>query len=70
MAPPKDDSIMSGTSIWSFRHLEHQNSSLFLDDIDSARMVQHSGGGMEQSTVVLEDRIFRDSTYKSRQTKV
>ena len=27
-------------------------------------------GGTELSTVVLEDRIFRDSTYKSRQTKV
>ena len=35
MAPPANNPIMSGRSIWSFRHLEHQNSSIISDFLDS-----------------------------------
>ena len=35
-----NDLIMSGTSIRSFRHLEHQNLSIMSEDIGRARMVQ------------------------------
>ena len=31
-----NDLIMSGTSIWSFRHLEHQNPSIIEGDIGRA----------------------------------
>jgi len=33
--PPGNDPIISGTSIWSFRHLEHQNPSIIDWVIDS-----------------------------------
>ena len=32
MAPPANNLIMSETSIWSFRHLEHQNLSIISGD--------------------------------------
>ena len=35
-----NDLIMSGTLIWSFRHLEHPNQSIISEDIGRARMVQ------------------------------
>ena len=35
-----NDLIMSGTSIRSFRHLEHQNPSIISEDIGRARTVQ------------------------------
>ena len=34
------DPIMSGISIRSFRHLEHQNPSIISEDICQARIVQ------------------------------
>ena len=60
-----NDLIMSGTSIRSFRHLEHQNPSIISEDIGRAKSVQQfrrrrkRGGGTEErrNTVVLEDRI-------------
>ena len=36
MAPPANNLIMSGTSIRSFRHLEHQNPSIIKGDIGRA----------------------------------
>ena len=78
VALPENDPIMSGTSIRSSRHLEHQNPSIILEDIGRARMVQQfqrrrrrnrteeeqNGGGTERrrSTVVLEDRIVLQCT--------
>ena len=35
-----NDPIMSGTSIRSCRHLEHQNPSIISEDIGQARIVQ------------------------------
>ena len=32
--------IMSGTLIWLFRHLEHQNPSIISEDIGRAKSVQ------------------------------
>ena len=72
VAPPENDPIMLGTSIRSFRHLEHQNPSIISDSIGRARMVQQfqrrsrriGGVGSEEedqrrrSTVVLEDRMY------------
>ena len=69
-----NDLIMSGTSIRSFRHLEHQNPSIISEDIGGARMVQQflrSRIGSEEeeedrNTVVLEDRIQNITVkYKS-----
>ena len=60
MALLANDLIILGTSIRSFRHLEHQNPSIISEDIGRARMVQQfpNGGTEEQrSTVVLDDRI-------------
>ena len=63
--PPENNLFMSGTSIRSFRHLEHQNPSIISEDIGRARSVQQfrrNGGGTEEerrrNTVVLEDRII------------
>ena len=36
VAPPANNLIMSGTSIRSFRHLEHQNPSIISEDIGRA----------------------------------
>ena len=54
--PPANNLIMSGTSIRSFRHLEHQNLSIILGDIGRARSVQQFrnrtkewNGGTEQN---------------------
>ena len=60
-----NDLIMSGTSIWSFRHLEHQNPSIISEDIGRASGVQQFRNGTEERrhTVVLEDRIFRVSSF-------
>ena len=38
VAPLENDPIMSGRSIRSFRHLEHQNPSIISDSIGRARM--------------------------------
>ena len=70
---------MSGTSIRSFRHLEHQNPSINLGDIGRARSVQQfrnrgteQRNGMERNTVdtmsVLMIRIEIFHTVK-RQMK-
>ena len=40
---------MSGTSIRSFRHLEHQNPSINLGDIGRARSVQQFRNGTERN---------------------
>ena len=54
VAPPENNLIMSGTSIWSFKHLEHQNPSIISEDIGRARSVQQfrigggGGGGSEE----------------------
>ena len=40
LVPLANDPIKSGTLIWSFRHLEHQNLSIISEDIGQARMVQ------------------------------
>ena len=40
VAPLENDAILSGTSIWSFRHLEHQNPSIISDFRHRSRMVQ------------------------------
>ena len=68
MASLANDVIMSGTSIRSFRHLEHQNPSIISEDIGRASGVQQfRNGGTEEleeeesdrrHTVVLEDRIL------------
>ena len=64
MALHANDPIMSGTLIWSFRHLEYQNLSIISDSKGRARMVKQfwKGGGAgteeewnQRSTVVLED---------------
>ena len=39
MAPLANDPIMSGTSIWSFRHLKHQNPSTGDDFINSSGII-------------------------------
>ena len=53
VAPPANNLIMLGTSIRSFRHLEHQNPSIFWGDIGRARSVQQfrRNGTEEWSTV-------------------
>ena len=59
--------LMSGTSIQSFRHLEHQNLSIFSENKGGARMVQQFQRitGLEESDqirgvqLVLEDMIFK-----------
>ena len=74
MALLANDLIMLGTSIQSFRHLEHQNPSIISGDISRARSVQQfrNGGGVgseeeeekeDRNTVVLEDRIFNTLLY-------
>ena len=40
VAPPENNLIMSGTSIRSFRHLEHQNLSIISEDIGRNRWLQ------------------------------
>ena len=45
MVPPGIDPIMSGTYIWLFRHLEHQNLSINSDFMDRARGCNNSEGG-------------------------
>ena len=47
VAPLKNDPILSGRSIRSFRHLEHKNLSIISDFIYGTRMVQEywNGGG-------------------------
>ena len=40
VVPPENNPIMSGTSIRSFKHLEHQNLSIISEDIDRNRMLQ------------------------------
>ena len=40
VAPLKNDPILSGRSIWSFRHLELQNPSIISDFRHRARLVQ------------------------------
>ena len=66
MAPPENNLIMSGISIRSFRHLEHQNPSIISEDIGRARSMQQfrigGGGGVrgseeQRNSVVLEDRM-------------
>ena len=37
VAPPANNFIMLGNSIWSFRHLEHQNPSIISGDIGRAK---------------------------------
>ena len=54
LAPLANDPIMLDTSIWLFRHLEHQNPSIISDSIGSARMVQQF-----QNKVILEDIIVK-----------
>ena len=44
-----NDLIMSGTSIRSFRHLEHQNPSIISEDIGRAIGVQQFRNGTEES---------------------
>ena len=39
LAPLANDSVMSGTSIWSFRHLKHQTAEMIFQFIFS-----HQGG--------------------------
>ena len=51
------DLIMSGTSIRSFRHLEHQNPSIISEDIGGTEEEEDQ----RRSTVVLEDKISRIS---------
>ena len=43
-----NDLIMSGTSIRSFRHLEHQNPSIISEDIGRARSVQQFQNGSDR----------------------
>ena len=43
-----NDLIMSGTSIRSFRHLEHQNPSIISEDIGRASGVQQFRNGTEE----------------------
>ena len=40
VTPLANDPIMLGRSIWSFKHLEHQNQSVISDSIGRVRMVQ------------------------------
>ena len=40
VVPLTNDHIMSARSIWSFRHLEHQDPSIISDSIGRARMEQ------------------------------
>ena len=40
VAPPENNLIMLGTSIRSFRHLEHQNLSIISEDIGRNRWLQ------------------------------
>ena len=62
VVPLAKDLIMLGTSIWSFRHLEHQNPSIILEDIGRARMVQQFQNGMEEQNGRTEERNRRRST--------
>ena len=60
--PLANDTIMSGTLIWSFRHLEHQNPSIISNDIGRAKSMQQfqrrrNRGTEEHSCLVLEDRM-------------
>merc|ERR1712121_586668 len=57
---------MSGTSIRSFRHLEHQNPSIISADIGRARACNNSGGvgSDRRHTVVLEDRMYTLVMYE------
>ena len=62
-----NDPIMLGTLILSFRHLEHQNLSIFSEDKCGARMVQQFQRitGLEESDqirgvqLLLGDVIFK-----------
>ena len=67
VALPENNLIMLGTSIRSFRHLEHQNPSIISEDIGRARSVQQLRRRRRRrrirsedrrKTVVLEDRIL------------
>ena len=57
--PLANDPIISGTSIWLFRHLEHQNLSIISEDIGRARMVQQ-----------LQRRRSRRSTVDTMSTDI
>ena len=52
---------MSGTSIRSFRHLEHQNPSINLGDIGRARSVQQFRNGTEERNGMEEERNTVDT---------
>ena len=56
-----NDLIMSGTSIRSFRHLEHQNLSIISEDIGRARSVQQFRRRRRRNTVVLEHLMIMPS---------
>ena len=63
MAPPANNLIMSGTSIQSFRHFEHQNPSIISESKARARMVQQfQRSRRRRSTVVLDDGKTLKST--------
>ena len=74
-----NDLIMLGTSIRSFRHLEHQNPSIISEDIGRASGVQQfrNGGGVgsesdrsRRHTVVLEDRIYCTAVFYINRVKI
>ena len=66
VAPLKNDPILSGRSIWSFRHLELKNLSIISDFRHRSRMAQEfwrrrrrsSRVSSSRSTVLLEDVII------------
>ena len=54
MALLANDPIMSGTSIWSFRHFEHQNTSIISESIgipNGSKKIRKKvrNGGTEQN---------------------
>ena len=73
MALLANNLIMTGRSLRSFRHLEHQNLSIISENIGRARMVQQfrriaGGVGLDGSTVdAMSDPIIskRDDRHKS-----
>ena len=62
VAPLANDPIMSGRSIQSFRHLEHQNPSIISDSIGRARMAARKRekklGGVGGNLIHLEEDIY------------
>ena len=53
--PSADDPIMSGRSIWLFRHFERQNLSFISDSIGIPRWLQENSKKSEEQEEEEED---------------